>query len=226
MALHFFLRVPAQPVCAPYIYRRGGLRLFIRYSAYNMMLICRWMLCIFLMNIVPMIGRAQQSDTYIDSLIELRSPYAQARLQQPFGSFRASNGEQRISNKKLLGKVVFVNFWFEQCAPCIQEFPALNQLYQSIKDSSHMAFVSFTFETPDAIERIKEKYGLRYPIFSLSKEDCARLLIKPGYPTNLLLNKQGRIALYKTGGALIDADIRRFLLVFVRNRMNTLALAP
>ena len=34
-----------------------------------------------------------------------------------------------VTEKELRGKVTLINFWFESCAPCMAEMPALNDLY-------------------------------------------------------------------------------------------------
>ncbi len=52
--------------------------------------------------------------------------------------FTAKNlsGISYSANKLKNGKVTFLSFWFESCAPCIAEIPNLNRLYSMTKDNS------------------------------------------------------------------------------------------
>ena len=42
---------------------------------------------------------------------------------------------KQVSLGSLKGKVVFINFWANWCPPCKKEFPELNKLTKSYKDS-------------------------------------------------------------------------------------------
>jgi len=41
----------------------------------------------------------------------------------------------RINSENTKGKVVFLNFWFTTCKPCIMEIPDLNKIYQKYKNN-------------------------------------------------------------------------------------------
>src|SRR5688500_7772811 len=79
-------------------------------------------------------------------------------LDKPFPSFSFVADGKVFNNDLLKGKIVFINFWFEACAPCLAEFDVLNEIYQKLKDKNNFVFISFTFETPEKIIRVKEKY--------------------------------------------------------------------
>lgn len=50
----------------------------------------------------------------------------------PNFNVRTINGES-VTLSELKGKVVVINFWFEACAPCIAEIPALNRLKEDYR---------------------------------------------------------------------------------------------
>ena len=56
--------------------------------------------------------------------------------------------EVHLSDYK--GKNVFVNFWATWCAPCVKEFPVLNEVYSNVKDD--FVFVVVSYESRDKIE--------------------------------------------------------------------------
>lgn len=124
-----------------------------------------------------------------------------------FPSFNVSlpNGE-RLTNADLNNKVVFVNFWFVTCPPCIAEMHGLNKLYDSLKDQKDFIFLSFTFDTEAATKAIVQKYKTPYKIIHLSKEEVVRLSITGSYPTNMILDKKGRITWAQVGGS-VEEDI-------------------
>ena len=51
-------------------------------------------------------------------------------IGQPFSSFSLTSIDgKKISTQHLIGKVTFINFWFDACAPCHLEFEYLNSLF-------------------------------------------------------------------------------------------------
>jgi thiol-disulfide isomerase/thioredoxin len=105
-----------------------------------------------------------------------------------------------LSNEGLKGKVLFINFWFAACPPCIAEFDALSEMYEKLKDKPDFEFISLTYESQEIIEKVKTKYQLKFPVYSISKEECQRLSFGGGYPTNIIVDKNGRIQYLYVGG--------------------------
>lgn len=127
---------------------------------------------------------------------------AKAAVGKSFGDF-STTSDPGITPQSFKDKIVFINFWFEACAPCITEMDGLNALYMQTKDSANFMFVSFTYESDEKIQALKKKYGLQYPVYHLKHEDCIRLNQGLGFPTNILIDKTGRIN-HLTFGALND----------------------
>jgi len=117
-----------------------------------------------------------------------------------------------ISNKQLMGKVTVINFWFTTCAPCVAEFDLLNMLYYKYKDNPDFQFISITSDPYDlAILTVKEK-GIPYMVCPASREECGRLNMNNGFPTNIIIDKSGKIAFLKTGGRLEEQKIKEHLI--------------
>jgi len=64
------------------------------------------------------------------------------------------------------GKVVLLNFWASFCAPCIEEMPSLQQLWETYgPDEFAVIGVAVDRETkPVAVEKFIEKFQLSFPI--------------------------------------------------------------
>lgn len=110
------------------------------------------------------------------------------------------NGD-RITEKQLRGKVTLINLWFEYCAPCIAEVPALNELYLKYKDHPEFQLISFAREDAEDAGRCVRKFNIQYPVCSVSSEESYRLNYNSGFPTNIITDTQGKIILIKSGGS-------------------------
>jgi peroxiredoxin len=97
--------------------------------------------------------------------------------------------------------VVLINFWFATCAPCITEFDALNELHRKLQKEKRFEFIAFTFENTMTVKKIRERYGLKFKIVSISRDECQRLGLNNGYPTNIVIDKMGKIKYVLAGGA-------------------------
>jgi thiol-disulfide isomerase/thioredoxin len=141
----------------------------------------------------------------IDSFMRAHQTEA---IGKPFPLFTASFKNKVFTNQNLMGKIVFINFWFASCAPCIAEFDALNELYEKFKTNRNFEFISFTYETPETIKELSEKYKIKYKVISIKQEDCYRLNQNSGFPTSIMLDKKGTIKVITFGGSLDKAVAR------------------
>ena len=114
-------------------------------------------------------------------------------LGKPLRSFTATRNGKTFTEKDLRGKIIFINFWFSTCAPCIGEMPDLNLLYTKLKNNKKFEFVSFCLDPWPVIEASIKKYYIPYKVSYLSEEDCHRLNGGLGFPTNMVLDEKGNV---------------------------------
>ena len=105
------------------------------------------------------------------------------------------------TNKNILAKATFLNFWFAGCQPCIGEIPHLNRLYKTFKNSTGVQFYSITYETEENAKKAVNKYGINYPVLLVSRDTAKLLKFGWGYPTNIILDSKGFIRYSLTGGS-------------------------
>lgn len=98
-----------------------------------------------------------------------------------------------------IGKVVVVNFWYANCAPCRAEAPILQGLYKKYQ-SQGVAFIGVNvFDQPDSALSFEKTYGITYPSVMDVDSGAARIgfagsIAPTATPTTFVLDTKGRIA--------------------------------
>jgi len=74
-----------------------------------------------------------------------------------------SKDEKEVNIKKG-EKIIFLNFWATWCKPCIEEMPAIQDLFDKKKDS--IDFYLLTYEDIEKASKFIDKKGFSFPIYS------------------------------------------------------------
>lgn len=114
-------------------------------------------------------------------------------------------GDETVSTKDFDGRILLVDNWDTNCAPCIAAFPNIQEI---LEDYSEHGFeiMSIAYDGGSqraAIERIKERLGLSWSTLNgegLWPAVSSRYGLS-GYPQYMLLDRQGR---YVAGNSEID----------------------
>lgn len=126
---------------------------------------------------------------------------------KPFPTFKAKSLDGRtFSSKQIKGKVTLINFWFEACSPCVAEFDALNDIYNRFKDNPDFEFISFTPDSERSANESVTKHRLHFAVCPLSSKECYRLNFQSGYPTSVVVDRNGMIVYFASGGK-IDKEL-------------------
>lgn len=105
------------------------------------------------------------------------------------------NGK-KISLEETNGKPTLINFWFTTCAPCVDEMPVLNNIYDKYKDDYN--FIAITFEPKEEVEKFLKKYPYKFLQIIDAKKFTDELGLKT-YPANLILDKNGIVKFVMSG---------------------------
>lgn len=110
----------------------------------------------------------------------------------------AATDGSTISSSDLEGKVVVLNFWYAECAPCRAEAPDLEKLAKQY-DGKGAEFLGVNVRNQAATaESFAQTYGITYP--SIVDTDGALQLAFAGtvapnaVPTTLVIDAEGRVA--------------------------------
>lgn len=119
-----------------------------------------------------------------------------------------------LVNKKLQfnpdgTKYILVDFWFSHCIPCISQFPEMKKMYETYLQKG-FSIIGISTDSKENISNWKaviKKYELGWPQYlDLSGKIAARLSIN-AFPTNFLLDGNGKILQYD----LSPAQLAEFL---------------
>lgn len=134
------------------------------------------------------------------------SPSPSAKKPAPDFDVQTLDG-RKLRLSELRGKVVVLNFWFIGCGPCRVEIPSLNKLVEEF-GSRDVVFIAFALDPADRLPSFLKDIPFRYQVVP----DASALVKSFGvelFPTHVLIDKEGRIEYFLTGGSTDrDKDLR------------------
>jgi cytochrome c biogenesis protein CcmG, thiol:disulfide interchange protein DsbE len=136
-------------------------------------------------------GKPSESDTAAKAPIEYRG--------------QTLDGEE-FALSDLRGKVVLLNVWATWCQPCREELPELVALHRHYRDRE-FELVGISVDTRTDLRKVRSAvsyFGLDYPMVFDPDGHVLTALEVRGYPTSLLLGKDGALRWRRDG--LIKPD--------------------
>ncbi len=106
------------------------------------------------------------------------------------------------------GKTLILNLWAPWCVPCLQEMPSLDRLIARLPDSD-FAVVAVTKDPvgDSPSKRTFERMGLkRLKLYVDPEGKLASAIEARGFPTTLILDRDGAPIAYREGAADWDSD--------------------
>ncbi|HEX6048351.1 MAG TPA: TlpA disulfide reductase family protein, partial [Gemmatimonadaceae bacterium] len=110
-------------------------------------------------------------------------------------------GGDSVATSSLAGKVVLLNIWATWCAPCRQEIPYLQSLYERHQaDGLEIVGVSVDARgEDDAIAAFAKEFGMSYPIWRDPDERIQSLYLAVGVPASYLIDRSGILRWRRVG---------------------------
>jgi peroxiredoxin len=114
--------------------------------------------------------------------------------QAPALSYTLLDG-RRSDLAALRGHVVLVNFWATDCAPCVEEMPAMVANWRRFSPQGFETLaVSMSYDAPALVANFAQSRQLPFPVVIDNTGEIARRLGNVEFtPTSLLINKRGEI---------------------------------
>lgn len=167
-----------------------------------------WFLLILLLLIVPQTRQLIQ--VFLQKGVALISP--SVINQENRKQIHTYNWDLKHLNgvnynfKQAEGKVVLVSFWATWCPPCIAEMPNLVKLHADFKNEVEFLFVSN--EDSATLHSFLNKNGYNIPVYK-PRSKTPDVLKTSTIPRTILLDKQGRLVIDKTGASNWNSETVR-----------------
>ena len=117
-----------------------------------------------------------------------------ASVGKPAPDFDTVDLEGKVwSLSKLKGKVVFVNFWATWCAPCREEMPSMQRLYEKMPKDKFEMLALFNSDKKPLAKNFAAKLGLTMPILSDEYNFAGPKYGLTGVPETFIVDKKGVI---------------------------------
>jgi peroxiredoxin len=115
------------------------------------------------------------------------------RLGKPLADFTLPDLQGRsVQLTALRGKVVFVNVWATWCAPCIEEMPTIQQLYERLHSRGlEILAVSLDALGAQVVVPFIQSHRLSFPTLLDTKSTVQRLYLTTGVPESFIVDKRG-----------------------------------
>jgi thiol-disulfide isomerase/thioredoxin len=107
------------------------------------------------------------------------------------------NGKS-INMKKLVGKVIVVNFWFIACPPCRQEIPELNKIAAQYAKNPDVIFVAIALDKRYELKKFLEENPYNYQIVDDGRYYTTGYGVNL-FPTNVVVDKAGVVRFNSSG---------------------------
>lgn len=123
---------------------------------------------------------------------------------------------KRIDRASLEGKVVIVDFWATWCAPCKQELPQLEALYEKYK-ARGLVVIAISVDTDAAkAKALASQLKLSFPIAHDAQHVAAERFDPPRMPSSFIVDRKGLVRHVHSGFRAGDeAAIERELIALL-----------
>lgn len=110
----------------------------------------------------------------------------------PDFSLHAMKGpNMRLKDQR--GRVVMVNFWATWCAPCRQEMPQLNRLYEKYRTSGFVLLGVNVDEDASKAAEVATKLGVTFPVLLDADKTVSKLYDLSTMPSTVLIDRDGKV---------------------------------
>jgi len=107
---------------------------------------------------------------------------------------------KKVDAKDWAGKTIVINFWFIGCPPCRAEIPELNKLVAKYNNNPNVIFIGIALDDGYPIKDFTKTAPFAYRLVAEGRY-YAKLFNINLYPTNVVIDKQGKVRFHSSGYA-------------------------
>lgn len=117
-----------------------------------------------------------------------------------------------VSLGSLRGQVVVIDFWASWCRPCIEAMPELDRLTRELGPRGlQVLAVSIDEEASAAEGALGSGSHAFTPLHDGDSAVAERYGVGGSLPATVVIDRQGRVRLFRAGGAVEPAELRRLV---------------
>jgi peroxiredoxin len=127
-----------------------------------------------------------------------------------------------ISLASLRGKVVFLNIWATWCAPCREEMPSIESLYNDFKANKDFVVLAVSQDTDGgSVRPFVEQNHIRFTVLLDPRNEVGERYDVNGIPETFIIGRDGRIVAHHVGPYdWSNADIREALQELIKSKQG------
>ena len=105
------------------------------------------------------------------------------------------------------GKIVLLNFWATWCKPCTTEMPAMQKIYDKLRDKGFVVLAVNELEDDAKVREHIKQYGHTFPVLMDRDNKVANQFGVFGLPVSVFIDEKGVVQEYIKGGLLTEQKI-------------------
>ncbi|CBK40401.1 Thiol-disulfide oxidoreductase [Nitrospira defluvii] len=109
------------------------------------------------------------------------------------------------------GKIVLVNFWATWCKPCTSEMPAMQTVYEQLRDKDFVVLAVNELEDEAKVREHIQQYQHTFPVLLDRENQVANQYGVFGLPVSVFIDQQGVVQEYIKGGLLTERKIQEIV---------------
>jgi peroxiredoxin len=154
----------------------------------------------------------RKNDTFLKLIQEMKDRIGLQHPAKDFTIALVGGGKFSLSANK--GKVVLIDFWDVQCAPCVKAIPELKKLYEAYHKQG-LEIIGISLDTDkDLLKGFLEKKSIPYPVACSYKgydDETAKLYGINATPSTWLIDRKGILQYNEAKGDELKAAIEALL---------------
>jgi cytochrome c biogenesis protein CcmG, thiol:disulfide interchange protein DsbE len=106
-----------------------------------------------------------------------------------------------ISLSSLHGKVIFLNVWATWCAPCREEMPSIESLYEEFKNDKDFVVLAVSQDSDgrNAVAPYVQHNNLNFTVLLDPQNEVGEAYNVSGIPESFVIDRDGRIVAHHVG---------------------------
>ncbi len=127
-----------------------------------------------------------------------RDKFEEMRMGRPYPPLQVTDVAGTVWNTEdLRGKVVVLNYWFMECAPCVAELPVLNRIVEKYA-GQEVVFLALTFDSAEELAAFLPEHPFAYHVASVDHA-YFREIGSHAFPTHVVVSPTGMVTAVSTG---------------------------